>query len=607
MKEKNKKMIVIVTSLLLVVGVSLAYFTASVLLGGDGTSVTGSTTTIQDSTLIVEGTLEFNDLDIYPGHQSISSIKVTATGNNELIPYNLIWKGTNTLNTPLNYTVYKTSSSIEVSSSCEKKSEVMGGAKIYYEECTISNLESLGSHITEGTITTSEEETTIELIGDEFITSTQNGTSWYYYVILEYPNLEESQNIDMGGTFNGEITIEESDAQPDLNLIAVMVEDDVENYVYDYATEVPSSGYRLDQERSSCQVNGVEQEGITMSYSNGKINFDGVSQSGTTCTVYFTRLARTGKAAEVILENKNQLTRSDFSTTVTNTTTGTIYYADTSKGRTYYFAGNPTDNWVSFAGYYWRIIRINEDGSIRLIYNGTGTGTTGTSTQLQTSVFNYTYGDNTYVGYMMGLDNQCTSGSCSGSKRTSSYNQSVSNSYDSTIKGVLDDWYEKNLQSHADKISTEAGFCGDRTYVSGNAYGTSETDYGAYIRLANSSKNLTFECQNSSDLYTVASSSQGNKALDYPIGLITADEVAYAGGVYNTNNMSYYLYNDQHYQTMSPSHFFRSNAYVFRVGSDGDLYNSSVRSAYGVRPVINLDAEVTLTGNGTVDLPYQVS
>ena len=311
---------------------------------------------------------------------------------------------------------------------------------------------------------------------------------------------------------------------------------------------------------------------------------------------------------EAILANATtQTTRTDFSTTVEETTTGTIYYADTSKGRTYYFAGNPTDNWVRFAGFYWRIVRINEDGSIRLIYNGTGTGTTGTSTQLQTSAFNYTYGDNTYVGYMMGLANQCTSGSCSGSTRTSSYSQSVSNSYDSTIKGVLDDWYEKNLQSHADKISTEAGFCGDRTYVSGNAYGTSATDYGAYNRLI-TNKTPSFECTNTADLYTVASSSQGNKALDYPIGLITADEVAYAGGVYGQTNNGYYLYTNQYYWTMSPSYFYGSSAYVFYVGSNGTLdLSNGVNLARGVRPVINLAPNVTITGAGTTSNPYVVS
>ena len=63
----------------------------------------------------------------------------------------------------------------------------------------------------------------------------------------------------------------------------------------------------------------------------------------------------------------------------------------------------------------------------------------------------------------MGLDNQCTSGSCSGSIKTSSYSQSVNNNYDSTIKGALDDWYQDNLIEYANSISRDAGFCGDRT------------------------------------------------------------------------------------------------------------------------------------------------
>ena len=101
------------------------------------------------------------------------------------------------------------------------------------------------------------------------------------------------------------------------------------------------------------------------------------------------------------------LTRTDFSTTVTNTTTGTIYKsADSSQydddGEVYYFAGAPTDNWVSFAGYYWRIIRINGDGSIRMIYAGTDpTVTTGSGTQIGTSTFSIdddTYNNNAYVG-----------------------------------------------------------------------------------------------------------------------------------------------------------------------------------------------------------------
>ena len=147
MKSKNKKLMIVVASLLVVIGVSFAYFAASNFFGGSGSSVSATTATLQGSELRVEGTLEFNDLDIYPGHESVSSIKVTATGDNELIPYNVIWEGTNTLNTPLNYTIYKTSSEIDVSASCEKQKGVIDGAIMYYEECEISNVDSLGTAI----------------------------------------------------------------------------------------------------------------------------------------------------------------------------------------------------------------------------------------------------------------------------------------------------------------------------------------------------------------------------------------------------------------------------------------------------------------------------
>ena len=386
----------------------------------------------------------------------------------------------------------------------------------------------------------------------------------------------------------------------DLNIVAITVNGEE-------VDTIPTGNYELTEE-SYCEVNGVRDDSVELNYDmeSQMLTVTPITTKGTKCYLDFNKKQNAGEG--ILANYTNQLTRNDFSTTVTNTTTGTIYYADTSKGRTYYFAGNPTDNWVSFAGFYWRIIRINEDGSIRLIYNGTGTGTTGTSTQLQTSVFNYTYGDNTYVGYMMGLENQCSSGSCSGSKRTSSYSQSVSNSYDSTIKGVLDDWYEKNLQeNYADKISTEAGFCGDRTYVSGDAYGTSVTDYGAYNRLV-TNKTPSFECTNTADLYTVSSANSGNKALDYPIGLITADEVAYAGGVYGQTNNGYYLYTNQYYWTMSPHRVNSSGfASMFNVSSSGNFGIGYVTSARGVRPVINLSPNVTITGEGTSSNPYVVS
>ena len=125
-------------------------------------------------------------------------------------------------------------------------------------------------------------------------------------------------------------------------------------------------------------------------------------------------------------------------------------------------------------------------------------------------------------------------------------------------------------------------------------------------------KEPTFECQNDSGLYTVASSSQGNKVLDYPIGLITADEVAYAGGYFwqsdgSAANKFYYLYSGEYYWTMTPSSHKYNNTYVFRVNSDGCLDYNQLTDIRGVRPVINLSPDVTITGSGTTSSPYRFS
>ena len=269
--------------------------------------------------------------------------------------------------------------------------------------------------------------------------------------------------------------------------------------------------------------------------------------------------------------------------------TNGLYAENTSKGTTYYFRGAVDNNWVSFGGFYWRIIRINEDGTIRMIYQGTSANTTGTETQLQTSAFNSTYNDNMYVGYMY------------------QSNQVHGLQESSTIKGILDTWYQNNLTSVADKIDGNAGFCGDRTPYSGNGTGTTYTEYAAYNRLY-TNKAPTFECSNNSDLYTTSGSSEGNKALTYPIGLITADEVAYAGGVFGTANQSYYLYTNQYYWTMSPSGVNSGGwANVFIVYDDGYLSTVIMNNTLGVRPVINLKANVEITGgNGSSSNPYVI-
>ena len=295
--------------------------------------------------------------------------------------------------------------------------------------------------------------------------------------------------------------------------------------------------------------------------------------------------------AEVI-KGYNQSTRTfplTTSSTVTETTTGTIYKSANSNqydndGEVYYFAGNPTDNWVKWAGFYWRIIRINGNGSIRMIYQGTSPNTTGTGTQLQTSAFNSSYDRSEYVGL------KYTSG------------QQHGQNTNSTIMGVLETWYNSNLSSYADDIDTNAGFCSDRNMASGYSWSSEPSStiyYAAYDRVAKTSSNVnpSFKCSNTSDI------------LKIPVGLITVDETVYAGLAWNANNSSNYLYTNQNYWTMSPRLFSGAGAYVFNVDSSGNLDNWSViYTTPGVRPVVNLKASIQFSeGNGTSESPFVVS
>ena len=388
-----------------------------------------------------------------------------------------------------------------------------------------------------------------------------------------------TQSIPLvNGTINYELS--------DLNLIGVYIQGD-DGYIK--SDIIPESGYELNEEESYCTVNGEEDTNISVSYDMDTklLTVTPMTTKGTKCYLYFDEES---SVAETLLVNyPMQLTRSDFSTVLTNTTTGTIYYADTSKGRTYYFAGNPTDNWVYFGGFYWRIIRINEDGTIRMIYQGTSANTTGTGTQIGVSAFNSDYNDNMYVGYMY------------------QNNQLHGLTSSSSIKGVLDEWYQNNLISAADKIDGNAGFCGDRIPTNGTGLGMTYTEYAAYSRL-DENEMPSFECQNESDLYTTNGSIIGNGALMYPISLITIDEAWYAGGVMGKVNRGYYLYTYEDYWTISPSWFNGTTANVLFVSSIGNLLNWDVDGSYGVRPVINLKANITISsGNGTASSPYIVN
>ena len=287
-------------------------------------------------------------------------------------------------------------------------------------------------------------------------------------------------------------------------------------------------------------------------------------------------------------------------------------------GTSYYYRGNVDNNYVKFAGYYWRILRVNGDGSIRMIYagdantidalpnkvevlqNGYDDGDTG-YTQIGESAYNSSYNDNAYVGYMYG-----TTGS-------SSYEETHANINDSTIKTVVDNWYKTNIEEagYASYIS-DTLFCNDRSFASNNTgtgAGISTTYYRWYNGPWTSGTNKTnprLMCKEQNDRFTVSDVSTGNGDLTYPVGLLTTDEAALAGG-YNSSNSGYYLYTGNYYWTMSPNYFKGSGAYGRFVNSDGyAVSNDFVDYENGVRPALNLKSGSLTSGQGTVSDPYLV-
>ena len=309
-----------------------------------------------------------------------------------------------------------------------------------------------------------------------------------------------------------------------------------------------------------------------------------------------TRLNGTSK---VICSNPEEVAITpDFSKTSCSSGCGEatvgIYETTDNDGTTYYWRGDVENNYVSFAGFYWRIIRVNGDGSIRLIYQGTSATATGDNATIGDSAFNSSRDRSEYVGL------KYTEGSQYGTNENS------------TIYTALNTWYEENIniedEEYTNYIDTNVGFCGDRDMASGYEWSSQPSSlirYAAFGRLV-SNKSPVFTCS-SNNLYTATTSNKGNKSLSSPIGLITADEVAFAGGVYGQPNEDYYLNTESYYWTLSPSYFYSSGgAVVFAVANDGLFLIYNVNITIGVRPVINLKADTQFTGSGTSSDPFVV-
>ncbi|MCI6349335.1 MAG: hypothetical protein MR779_00260 [Tenericutes bacterium] len=381
--------------------------------------------------------------------------------------------------------------------------------------------------------------------------------------------------------------------------------------------DVPKSSTATDTvlaENISIAKGATHTYKIVINYNNSD-NVDQSADMGKTLSgkIFITKASNPTLAIKLLADNPTISTRSDFSAPFTTNTVNTLYKATENGTDVYYFAGQdtastPVNNWVKFGknssnqDLYWRIIRTNADGSIRLLYHGTST--TATNAYIGESTFNTNYESPKYVGYMYGDSD-------------ADLDKARTNTNNSTIKTYIDNWYASNMTSYTKYLSTTVVYCNDRELASGASYSTTEEFYFKSHERLDTNKTPTYDCTNDNDKFAVDAST-GNGKLTYPIALMTADEIAYAGGAsaeeapmwYYTNSSLESSTGSTEWWSLSPSYWngnIASSWVVYGSDDPGNLNYGYVYRLRGVRPVVSLKTCIKYsTGNGTSETPYEI-
>ena len=378
----------------------------------------------------------------------------------------------------------------------------------------------------------------------------------------------------------------------DFKMMAMYKSDNGTSYT-EITGRMPSSGYVINESKSYCTLNNVDKDtNVSLYTKNGEHIIKNLSKNEK-CYLYFDNVTAVASVSD--LANKvSKTTKTDIvNFTKIATSNEGIYQANDSMygGVSYYWRGAVTNNYVKFGGYCWRIIRINGDGTMRLIYDGTTCHANGTSTTdsivLNGTKYNSNYKNSEYVGWKY----------TSGAQRPSS----ITSGIDAPIKTALENWYNTNIgniTTYSSKVA-DGKYCNDRSVEHWTTWDSLPADtfyYSGYNRIVLGVPKLS--CS-SGDTYTMK------------VGLITSDEVNLAGGK-GENNTSYYLYNGQKYWTMSPNSWFKSGssswAFMSLVDTSGRIAGTGTNSTeVGIRPVINLKSNAIISrGAGTRTNPYVV-
>ena len=510
MKEKKYLILGITTVLITLIGVTYAYFTTKII--GDRKNVTVDMAELK--IIFTNGdAIEASDVYAEDNLDIVKTFSVENKTKNEY-KYNIVIEDlVNTFKTT-GYLVYKITSD--------------DGGYNMTEFVDVPKSQSANNYI---------------LV---YSLSIEGKSIHNYNIEIKYINDEEnSQDEDQGATLSGKLYISQGTT---VTLAEKML---IDNPTISERTDF--SVTNTENTTGTIYKTNKTEDGSDVYYYSGNTTNNWVKfgkETKTSCTYngvelsYFNSTSAIYKEAGTLTENECL-------------STNVCVYTNPDDNSKYYYVGDNEANCISEDNYtysnnkatfnnetsekdiYWRIIRTNEDGSIRLLYSGTSHDTT--EGYIGSSQFNSTGNDPMYVGYMYG-----TSGSLENNR---------TNENDSTVKIVIDTWYEKNMLTNYDKyISKTAVYCNDRS-VGRGTYKTGSTwsYYGANTRLetnkapsykcgANANNGLFEDIQSIEDKFSASTTGGGNGQLKYPIALITADELAFAGGNYNTSMPSPYTW-----------------------------------------------------------------
>ena len=567
--QKKQTILVVASLLVVVLSVTLAYFTAQII--GKGKDVSVSSADLKIIFTDTDGNIEGND--ITPGWSNSKTFTVKNESNGTY-KYDIIIKDlVNTFKT-YKYLEYKITSTD-------------GGYNMtdysYLPKASIKEDVALAYEV-----------------------SIDKGKTHTYTIEIKYVNDESvDQSIDMGQSLSGTIYIREF-TKPIMKLTDKLMADNPTigtRTTFTAFTETNTGTlYKATEQIGTNPVKDVYY--FAGDAKNNWVKFGKTKESS--CTY---------KGEEVLFANMTDETTKtpENETECTSTNICTVgevgvYFVGLTESEcsgiegTKWITEKATWNGTSTKDIYWRIIRTNADGSIKLLYAGTSPDTD--KAYVGASAFNTTMDDPMYVGYKYGT--------------TGSLENNRLNTNDSTIKTYVDNWYKNNLTAYTKYLSNDAVYCNDRNLASGQTYSTSTTNlfnYASYERIPN--KQPTYNCTNISDAFSVNNTSA---KLDYPVGLMTIDELSYAGGQaytkltapyawYYTNANGESITGSTDFWTLSSNGWGANSFGWFVRGSvdPGCLNGIDVDGSNAVRPSVSLSScNLISRGNGSPENPYEI-